>query len=326
MGGNLFKFARVDKARYDEIVSSLIPVLNKHFAGYYKIPVAYRSKKDYGDVDILLDAACIQNKRDWAEKLMADLGVTNTQSVRNVFSMSYMNFQVDIFLVGTRRLESTYNFMSYNILGNLIGRIYHKFNLKYGEDGLFYVMRGYNDHSSKEISITRDMNKMLTFVGLSYERWLQGFSTLEEIFEYMISSPYFCSNSYDPQYFNVRKRAAERPDFLAFLTYLEENKIDKNYPFDKKKEVYLELIDGFFVSNLKEEYQKHLERQEVLQKIANKFNGRIVMELLGIQGEELGNFIYAYKKVKGEGFEEFILTSDLESIKNDIKFNHSELY
>lgn len=325
MGGNLFKLGRIDKEKYDAIVASLIPVLDKHFGNSYRIPVAYRNKKDYGDVDIIVDAGILQNRNDWKEVIKADLGVTETQSIRNVFSMSYMNFQVDIFLVGSRRLESTYNFMSYNILGNLIGRIYHKFNLKYGEDGLFYVLRGFNNHSSKEIVVTRDMKQILTFIGLSYERWTEGFDEVVDIFEYVISSKYFCANSYDPEYFNVRKRASERPDFLQFLNYLEENNIDKNYPFDKNKEIYLDEIDNFFKTNLKDEYAKHNDRQAVLEAISNKFNGRIVMEVTGLKDKALGEFIQAYKEIKNDTFEDYILSSTEDEIKNDIKFKHSIL-
>lgn len=321
-GGNLFKAGRVSKERYNEIVASLIPVLDKHFGNAYRIPVAYREKIDYGDVDIILDAGYVQNNLTWERELFDDLGIEglyDVHRVRNVVSMLYMNFQVDIFLVGSRRLESTYNFMSYNILGNLVGRLYHKFNLRYGEDGLFYVLRGFNNHISKEISVTRDMEKMLTFVGLSYERWKQGFDNLQQIFDYVISSKYFCSNSYDEKYFNVQKRATERPDFLKFLDYLKENSIDKNYPFDRNKDIYLDEIDEFFRTDLKTANAEHKAKQLVIEEVSKKFNGKIVMEILGVDGgEKLGKFIGSYKNSKDDKFNEFILASTEKEIETDI--------
>jgi hypothetical protein len=186
MGGNLFKVGRVDKDQYYKIVGFLTPHLNRHFDTHYRIPVAYRNKKDYGDVDILLDAGYVQGNPNWDKDLMQDLGVTEFKKVRNVHSMLYQNFQVDIFLLKTNSLDTCWNFMSYNILGNLIGRIYHKFNLRYGEDGLFYVLRGFNNHVSKEIIVSRDMRKILEFIGLSYQRWRKGFDNVEEIFDYII--------------------------------------------------------------------------------------------------------------------------------------------
>lgn len=322
-GGNLFKAGRVSKERYNEIVASLIPVLDKHFGNAYRIPIAYHEKADYGDVDIILDAGYVQNNQTWERELFDDLGIEglyDVHRVRNVISMLYMNFQVDIFLVGSRRLESTYNFMCYNILGNLIGRLYHKFNLRYGEDGLFYVLRGFNNHISKEISVTRDMEKMLSFVGLSYGRWKMGFNTLPEIFDYVISSTYFCSNSYDEKYFNVQKRATERPDFLKFLDYLKKNNIDKNYPFDRNKDIYLDEIDEFFGTDLKTANAEHQAKQLVLEEVSRKFNGRIVMKILELEGgEKLGQFIGKYKNVKGDNFNEFILSSSEKEIENDIK-------
>lgn len=320
MGGNLFKVGRVDKERYFEILNSLKPILDCQFGKYYRIPVAYSEKLDYGDVDIIVDAGFILNKPNWKKDLLNALGVTETQTVRNVFSMLYMNFQVDIFLVATERLDSTCNFMSYNILGNLIGRIYHKFNLRYGEDGLFYVLRGFTNHISREISITRDMKKMLNFIGLSYERWEEGFNNLNEIFEYVISSKYFCSNSYNDSYFNIRKRASERPDFLRFLEYIEQNKIDKNFPFEKPKEIYLPMIDEYFGTDLQNEYNNHVKRQNILEEISKKFNGRIIIDLLNIEGKELGQFIKSYKNgfQNNDAFENFILNASKKQIEQDI--------
>jgi hypothetical protein len=319
MGGNLFKAGRVTKERYEEILATLIPVLDKHFGNSYRIPRPYRDKADYGDVDIILDAGAVRTQFDWFDSLCDELGVEETHRVRNVLSMLYMNFQVDIFMTPTSELESSANFMSYNILGNLVGRIYHKFNLRYGEAGLFYVLRGFTNHISKEIIVTRDMNKILSFVGLSYDRWKEGFNNVEEIFEYVIESPYFCSNSYSPEFYNVRKRANERPDFVKFLDYLEVNKIEKNFPFEKPKEQYLGMIDFYFKTDLKSAHEKHL-RQERLKQVAEKFNGRIIMELLNIEGKELGAFIGNYKNGFQDEttFEDFILNASQKEIEQDI--------
>lgn len=318
MGGNLFKMGRISSLEYFNILSQLIPILDNHFGDRYRIPIAYRSKKDYGDVDIIVDAAVVMNQPDWFDNLCSDLGVEETQRVRNVSSMLYNNFQTDIFLVGTNKLDTCYHFMSYNILGNLIGRLYHKFNLRYGEDGLHYVLRGYNNHISKEIIVSRDMEKMLSFVDLSYERWKQGFNHLEEIFEYVIASKYFCSDSYDLKYFNVQKRATERPDFNKFLDYLHEGNIVKNYPFDKNKEIYIEQIDDFFGTDLRTKYDAHVEKQKTLKAVSEKFNGRLVMEVTKLTGKELGDFITVYKNFQGKDFESYVLKSTPEEINENI--------
>lgn len=320
MGGNLFKAGRVTKERYEEILASLIPVLDKHFGSHYGIPRPYRDKTDYGDVDIILDAGCVQSKSNWFKEICDELGVIETHSVRNVRSMLYQNFQVDFFMTKTSEFESSINFMSYNILGNLLGRIYHKFNLRFGEAGLFYVLRGFSNHISKEIVVTRDMNKILSFVGLSYERWKEGFNNVEEIFEYVIESPYFCSNSYSTEYYTVRKRANERPDFNKFLDYVETNKIDKNFPFKKPKEQYLGMIDFYFKTDLTAAHEKHVIKQERLQLIAEKFNGKIIKYLLNIEGKEIGEFLTKYKTgfKDEEAFGDFILAATPKEIEQDI--------
>lgn len=318
LGGNLYKVERVNRARYDEIVNTLLPILDKHFGKHYRIPIPYHTKPSYGDVDIILDGGFLVGK-EWEESLINDLGNPQMKRVQNVLSLNYMNFQVDFFTALPERFESTYNFMCYNILGNLIGRLYHKFNLKYGEDGVKYVLRGFNNHISEEITLSRDMKTMLEFVDLSYERWQQGFNTLKDIFDYVIGSKYFCSSSYSDDYYSVRKRQAQRPDFNAFVDYITENKIDKNYPFDKDKEVYLpEIHKAFPEANLLERYYKHVRAQELQAVIARKFNGKIIMGLLPIDGKELGKFIDTYKNYKGDDFEEFILESPQPKIDYSI--------
>lgn len=321
MGGNLYKVSRVSKDEYESIVSSLLPILNTHFGEYYKIPVAYKSKRDYGDVDIILNATYLQNK-NWEESLIKDLGDVKVKKVRNVTSVLYKDFQVDFFCVGESRFESTYNFMCYNILGNLFGRIFHKFNLKYGEDGLKYVLRGFNNHVSKEIILTRDLKKSLEFLELDYKKWQQGFDRLEDIFEYVINCKYFCSNSYNEDYFNVRKRAVERPDFNKFLDYIKDNKIDKNYPFEREKKKYIPMIEKYFPeSNLFEKYETHLDYQQRLSDISEKFNGKRIIDLLGIKGAELGKYIGSFKEKHGDQFEYIILNSIQPEIDERI-INH----
>lgn len=323
MGGNLFKVERVSKEKYLEILDTLYPVLDKYFGNNYRIPKPYHNKPTYGDVDVILNATVIsRNTPNWQEKwlnpLLKDLGNPTMKQVRNVISLNYMNFQVDFFMEGESKFETSYNFMCYNILGNLLGRIFHKFNLRYGEDGLAYVLRGFNNHVSKEIVICKNLETILGFIGLSYERWLHGFDELEDIFKYVIDCKYFCSNSYNPEYFNIQKRATERPDFNKFLDYLETNKIEKNYPFEKDKLKYLPEIDSYFGSDLKEKVEIHMQQQQIAYDISQKFNGKIVMELLNIEGKELGSFIHGFKEWQDHHFESFILENDQDTINKAI--------
>ncbi len=316
MGGNLYHAGRIPKEQYFNIIETLKPVLDNHFGDQYKIPVAYKNKPTYGDVDIILNASKLQDRK-WLPPLLKDLGVEQVKTVRNVTSLLYMNFQVDFFCVGESKFESTYNFMCYNVLGNLIGRIFHKFNLKYGEDGLKYVLRGFNNHVSKEILLTRDMKKILEFIGLDYDRWKEGFNNLTDIFEYVICCDYFCADSYNEDFFNVKKRATQRPDFNTFIDYLKEKNITRNYPFDKDKTLYITYIDSCFPeANLEEKYGEHVKIQEELFEMSKKFNGKIVMDLLKIEGVELGKFIGEFKEFYGDKFNNLILTSSKEEINN----------
>lgn len=320
MGGNLYNFPRTPKEEYFKIKSEIKPILDLHFGDRYRIPKAYHSKESYGDMDILVDAGILQNK-EWIKPLQADLGVTEIIRVRNVVSMSYKGLQVDFFLIGTSKLECAYNFMSYNILGNLIGRIFHKFNLKYGEEGLHYVLRTDDNHISKEILLSRDMRKILEFLELDYSKWERGFDNIEEIYHYIYNCKYFTSSSYKKNNAFLKKKS-ERPEFLEFIKYVED-KEDKNYPFRKDKETYIAHIDQYFPEvNLPKKYSQHIEKMLILKKISEKFNGNLIMDLipeLKNNGIVLGKFIGDFKKkITDDEFDSYIIETDQEEINNTL--------
>lgn len=325
MGGNLYKLGRVSKERYFEIYDTIKPTLDTYFGSNYRIPRAYSSKADYGDLDIIINSEFLINKPKWHVEITELLGVGECEikRVRNVVSINYMGIQTDFFVVKSSNFESTYNFMCFNILGNLLGRIFHKFGLKYGEDGLQYVFRSYTNHVSKEIVLSKDMSEILKFLKLDYNKWENGFDNLEEIFQYIIECPYFSTKQILDSGSSIEKRALNRPDFNKFIDYLVDNKIDKEFLFFKNKEQYLSFIDENFKSvGLEEKYYKHVAKQKMLQDVSKKFNGKIIMDLIpAISGKELGSLIFKFKDSFGseDKFIDMIIFNDQNYINNKIE-------
>ncbi len=102
---------------------------------------------------------------------------------------------------------------------------------------------------------------------------------------------------------------------------MKENKIEKNYPFDKDKLKYVPMIhEAFPESNLETRVADHLYRQNIHKEVSEKFNGKIIMNLLNIEGKELGKFINDYKEwmVGEDGLNEFILNSSQDIIEMSI--------
>lgn len=125
MGGELFKLGRLDRATYLALEADLRVYLDERLGEHYRIPRYYGDKPDFGDVDVVVSEAAITSTwDDFMEHLMNDLGVT--QHVRNpaVFSTVWRSFQVDYFIRSEQHFESTYNFLCYKDLGNLLGRMF----------------------------------------------------------------------------------------------------------------------------------------------------------------------------------------------------------
>ena len=283
------------------------------------IVTCYHTKADHGDLDLLLkmDDGIHINWREYIQEAF------NPQAIHNnggVYSFDYQNFQVDFIPVKEHKWETAKVYYSYDPLGNIMGKTFHKFGLSYGWDGLFYKFRNFNGRNSQNILLSNDARAIFKFGGYDYDRYLQGFETLEDILRFAIDSKYF-----DTQIFQMdnlksidKKRNRKRGSYHIFLKYLEDNNIDIRYLFHKDKDIYLPLI------NIQFPEAKLLEKLKELQRIdsenlilSQKFNGDIVMSWLpNLKGKELGAAMTKFKDALGEEYGEFILNSEYNEIHN----------
>lgn len=298
MGGNLFKLGRLPKQQYLEIEQSLMPYLQQKFGEHFRIPRYYGDKADFGDLDIVLSSVAIKSTwQDLKQEIIEDLNISQYQSIRGVLSTVYQNFQVDFFIKEEKYFLSTYHFLCYNDIGNLVGKICRRFNLKYGEKGLAYVFRRADGHYVKDISISLDFQKIYAFLKLDYQQWERGFEDRTAMFEWVMASPYFSVEPYQRLSKTLKKRAKERPTIRHFLNYLEEQQIEKAYTYLEDKTAYLPMIADFFPeANLLEQVKQEQEREKYVLAIRAKYNGKIVMTLLPhLKGKALGEFMQAFQ-------------------------------
>lgn len=295
MGGNLFKLGRLPKAEYKSIEQELCRYLDEKFGDNYRIPRYYDDKPDFGDMDIVISTAAITgNWQQLQQELIADLQLEQYKSTGAVFSTVYRNFQVDYFVRKAKYFESTYSFLSFNDIGNLIGRIFKKFNLKYGEHGLFYVFRRADNHYVKDIPISQDFKKIFTFLGLDYEKWQIGFANKIEMFDWVVASPYFSVTPYtiDGQSKTMSKRVQQRPTIQAFLEYIEVNQLSKSYAFLKRDEYIPRIAEYFPEANLIAQLAEEKQREVYVNAIRAKYNGKVIMQLIpALSGKQLGLFM-----------------------------------
>ena len=203
---------------------------------------------------------------------------------------------MDYFVQPHEHFESAYNYMSFNDVGNFIGKIFRRFDLKYGEQGLVYVYRRQEGYYNRDLDVCTDPRKIFAFVGLDFEEWEAGFESLEQVFDWVTASPYFSVEPYKNPKGNLVKRA-ERTTIRKFLEYIDEKGIDTVYEYSER-ESYLPMVDAFFPeAKLLEKIENEKQRERHDNAIACKFNGHIVMELIPeLEGPSLGKFIRQFQQ------------------------------
>lgn len=313
MGGKLFNLPRMPRAKYELLENDVRQFLDTKIPNRYRIPRYYGDKPDFGDMDVILAKSPI-----W-DALKADIlkhfGITEFKSVGHVFSTSLRGLQTDFFMVPEEDLETTYTFMSFNDLGNFIGRICRRFDLKYGERGLEYVYRRANGNFVEHIDISRDFRDICRFLGLDYAAFETGFASLPAVFDWVIASPYFSVAPYlDDQTSNLQKRIGDRTTVARFVAYLQDNGIEKRAEFRDRKDYLEDVARAFPKAFLLERIQAAKEAEARSIVVANKFNGKRVMRLLPhLEGERLGILIRHFK-ASFDNFDEWVLTTDEKEI------------
>lgn len=327
MGGKAMKLVGVETERKNtrehlRIQNELIPVISEMFNTEVKGVQFYRQKETHGDCDLLI--LNTGNLGNIVDKLKEKFGPVHNNG--NVYSFEYDNYQVDIIPQPTSNWSSCADFFDYDPSGNLMGKIAHKFGLKYGFQGLVYPFRTFSGRLTTDIVISKDSRKIFDFLGFDYDVYLKGFDTVEEIFEYVMTSKYFCVDNFLMDNLNHidRKRNAKRQTYQGFLEYVNTKPIEsmKSYTFKSKSE-YIDIIDDYFPeSRFKEQLEKLNNTDQDNKLISEKFNGDLVMQWTGLKNKELGQCLIEFKNyvisLVGNGsYKQWIIESDnIEEIFN----------
>jgi len=272
----------------------------------------YNTKADHGDLDLLIKVD-IDTNINWNEYIKTAFNPKAVYSNGGVHSFDYKDFQIDFIPIKASNWEIAKTYFSFDPLGNIMGKTYHKFGLSYGWEGLFYKFRNFNGNNSADILLSADAKKIFEFGGYDYDRYLKGFETLEDILKFTIDGKYFDSEMFKIENLKHldRKRNRKRGSYHIFLNYLTENNIVKEYPFDRNKDNYLDAINKFFPeADLMDKLYVLKEKDRLNNVISQKFNGDIVMSWLpNLQGKELGIAIGKFKSALGEDYDNFVLRS-----------------
>lgn len=298
MGGNALKYigvSRITRTQFDSASDTIVRTLSE-FCSKIEVVKSYTEKESFGDIDILyvpnIPTEHLKNK------IKSLLGATEFYNNGSVFGFGYVIdvdtiVQVDMIKSSYDTFDYNLNYLNWNDLGNLIGRIAHKFGLKHGHDGLVYVIRD-SDRIVGKVTLTTDYNDALNFLGFS--RLPEEFKTIDSIFEYVVSSKYFNPSIYLLENRNhiARVRDAKRPTYMKFLKHISG--MAGGYEFELDKSKYMSKILGYF-SGCVDEYNRLIELKNLINSCKRKFNGDIVASVTNLEGPELGKFIRYLKSI-----------------------------
>jgi hypothetical protein len=285
---------RYAKDEFYSLAAKLLPQIEQAFETKAVLVLSYRNKESFGDMDILVlndRSNMVKNAESIIREKFNPKDVVKNSSV---ISFDHQELQIDLIFTPVSNWETSQVFFAYNDLGNLMGKIFHRFGLKYGFDGLKYVYRIDNDRVLDEIVISKNMPLVFSFLGLSWERFEQGFDNLEDIFDYVISSPYFNPESFKLENLNAinRRRNNRRKVYNQFVDYVKD--MEPKYDFYDNRDSYIPQIALFFPEANLLQRIADLHKLEQRKKANHaKFNGSLIMERFPeLSGPNLGKVLY----------------------------------
>lgn len=350
MGGNLLKHWNLPEKRiptddYNRIMNELLMKFRHDLnntplyrsSSWCAVAPSIRDKETHGDLDVCIGYAFTFQQLKWlryndfASYIEQEFGFKPFIN-SNVYSFPYDGFQVDVTFHPLCYLEMAIDYSSWGDLGNIMGRIFHKMGLHFGHTGLsFWIRQGLfdnniqwsdSDHIFEKVVLTHSMADACRIGGFDYERWLAGFDTEKDAFDFVVNSKYF-----DPELFQLenlnhtnRTRNRKRGMYMRFIEYVNSNNFPKGRPF-KSKEEYSIIMQIKF-DHLHNAISRHRLTYEVAKILQQKLNGKLVMEWFRLTEKE-GYIVGGIMKAAREELGSEIL---LELTNEEIKQRVTDIY
>lgn len=330
MGGLALKSTytrRYSREEFDVASDKLVNILRQTFKRV-EVPLFYSTKESFGDIDIIISMDDNSNVFGNMHSYITQTFMPNEIFHNgNAWSFDYKEIQVDLITCSAADFDSNYHYLAFNDLGNFIGRIAQKLGLKYGQEGLWYN-HYFKDQKIGSVMISKDYPKIFEFLGFDYSEWQKGFSTLEDIFEYVIKNQYFDAEMFELKNLNKinRERNIKRKSYMSFLAYIAEHYSDKSYEFEDKA-ISVARANKFFPEARMTEKMRELEYLECKKLyIKSKFSGDVIMRRYGIKGKELGRALTSFKDYFGssEEYDKFLLDETTDKIYEKFEFFYKE--
>lgn len=302
MGGNALPSVptrRLAASEYHRLAAQVTAALTATFGARAQAIPAYRSKADFGDLDVVVEQEKVLVAGDGYAALRAFAQREGHARAFNINGgvMSYDHrfspddpegFQVDLLVTPAAEMDAALAYFSYNDLGNLIGRTAHKMGFSYGHRGLVFPVRE-GDHLFTTLQVTADTDQALRFLGYDPARFRQGFEGLSDIFDYVTGSRYFNGDLFllENRNHTSRTRDRKRKTYAAFLDHLQANPQLPNYVYPESKSAWLAPAFAAF-PDFERAHRQALADLSAARAVRARFNGEKVGAWTGMSGPTLG--------------------------------------
>lgn len=288
MGGRAFldrnlQSHRMTTTELHEIASRAIQVASEKAGTFeYYIVKSIAEKEDHGDIDIVIKNTgkeFIKFKDAFKDNFYPVF--INGLVISVLFEHKY---QIDFIFQPEASYDYACQYFNWNDLGNLVGRMMKPLGLKHGSGGAAYIYRPRGMASKYDIPLNITYQETLKLCGLKPYDDNHVFKTYKEVFDYVISSPYFAVRHYLYENLNNtnRVRDKKRKTYNMFLEYVKDIEDNKDY-------LSLDLI-GIF-PHLKDEIKKIDERLAKAEAYREVFDAQYIIEKTKYTGAKLGKFI-----------------------------------
>jgi hypothetical protein len=317
MGGSVFKQKygvegiRLSREDYFELQDF---IFNQSFLNYGR-PCdraiwdirTVQNKESFGDMDLLSmkDADCVIF--DGQFKDMKKNGDVISFLLNDCWGAKFENFQVDIVKCEDfADMRARFFFYQFGVFGNILGRIVNSIdkNLHFGHEGFKYTYNGlsesrfYGDINLERCDDSESQARFLEFMGLPTV--IPNFNDFVEVYEFLAQSRFFRKSafSFDSMNHENRTRNRKRPDYNAFLVWLETANIEEREVCVAKmpiNELSIFLNRSFPQSDFIKKLAGFKEQESIDYIIKSKFNGEIVSGITGLVNKDLGEFFVKFK-------------------------------
>lgn len=312
MGGSAFNVdthgfvtSRMTKDQYTALSNFILPLLRLYFR-IVATPPEVPGKVTYGDLDIMVSKPLDLRPHDAILQLCSNaLGskckafIYNVPTSNIAVSINDVIVQVDVHVVERDDLwEVDYWMHSWGDMGMIVSSVIKAWGLRLSASRGLWV--DVPDHGVFALSFS--IERIATFLGLDWERYLRGFSTMDDIFQWIDGIEINGEKVGVKSKGKLEKRVHnDRPMWVSYWTRGEDTEYAPSN--DERQKVFQQAIDYF---------GKRKELEDIMDEIAcnriakEKFNGKRVMEWTGATGKKLGELMKELREDRRLGRDEIV--------------------